>query len=268
MASLASKLPVYVGKIEANMSEVSEISEQITSLSCGRCGHEMKGAFCSSCGKAKTVKKIDGSYMLSEIASIFNVNKGFLFTIKELLLRPGPNIQKFIREDRNRLVKPILYIIVCSLTYTLLQQFLNFEDGYVNYSFDKNSSSTPMFTWISNNYGYTNILMSLLIALWIKVFFRKHPPNYFEILVVLCFVMGTGMLIFSFWGIVDSLTELKIIDKGFFVGVLYISWAIGQFFEGNTIGNSFKGFISYMLGLMSFAMSIQAVGSLIDWLFL
>ena len=37
--------------------------------------------------------------MLSELASIFNFNKGFLFTIKELLLRPGLNIQKFILEE-------------------------------------------------------------------------------------------------------------------------------------------------------------------------
>lgn len=266
MASLASKLPVHVGKIEANMSEVSEISEQNTSIICSRCGSEMKGKFCSNCGQAKTVKRIDGTYILSEIASVLNFNKGILFTLRELLLRPGPSIQKFILEDRNRLVKPILFIIVCSLVYTILQQVLNFEDGYVNYSFDTDTTSSFMFTWISNNYGYTNILISLFIALWIKVFFRKQVYNYFEILVVLCFVMGTGMLIFSFWGIVDSLINFKIIDKGFFIGVVYISWGIGQFFNGNTIGNSFKGFLSYMLGFLSFALTIQVIGSFIDWL--
>lgn len=245
------------------------MSEETGSINCSRCGNMFQGDFCSSCGKAKSLRRIDGGYILSEIASVFNFDKGLLLTIRELLLRPGMSVKKFILEDRNRLVKPLVFIIICSLVYTLLQQFFNFEDGYVNYSFEEGTTSTSqrMFDWLTKNYGYANILISLFIALWIKILFRKHPYNFFEILILLCFIIGTSMLLFSFFGVLDSLTGLPIVDKGMLVGVLYVSWGIGQFFQGNTWLNSLKGFFCYMLGLLTFVIFILILGLLIDGVF-
>lgn len=224
----------------------------------------MSGEFCSDCGNARTLRKIDGAYLLSEIASVFNFDKGILLSIRELLLRPGKNIQTFILEDRARLVKPIVFIIVCSLSYTLFQQLLGFEDGYINYSFDGDDTSSLIFEWISKNYGYANILISIFIAFWIKVLFRKDNYNFFEILILLCFLIGMSMLIFSFFGILASLTGLSLIDKGSLIGLLYIAWGIGQFFSGNKIKNSLKGLLTYILGLLTFTLSLIILGKLVD----
>ena len=238
---------------------------QETIENCKNCNSELLGDFCSTCGHPHKLKRINGQYIISEVGSILNFDKGILFTIKEMLLRPGQSIQKFILEDRNRLVKPIVYIIVCSLIYTLIQQLLRFEDGYVNYSDQQGSTTLLIFQWVSNNYGYANILMALFIALWIQIFFRKFGYNFFEILILLCFVMGTGMLLFSIAGIVDSLVSLKIIDKGFLLGILYMAWAIGQFF-GKKIWNYIKAFLAYMLGLITFTFAVLLIGNLIDLL--
>lgn len=197
---------------------------------------------------------------------MLNFDKGILFTIRELLLRPGENIRTFILADRNRLVKPVVFIIVCSLVYTLLQQTLGFEDGYVGFSFDENSTTTAIFAWISQNYGYTNILMAVFIALWIRIFFRRYGYNFFEILILLCFVIGVGMLIFAFFGILDAFIDLPIIDKGFLLGVLYISWGIARFFDQRKILNYLKGFLSYMLGIVTFTFLALMLGLLIDWM--
>ena len=242
------------------------MAEQIQATNCKRCGSKLTGEFCSDCGNPKSLRRIDGRYVVSEVASIFNFDKGILLTIRELLLRPGKNVRSFIQEDRNRLVKPLVFIILCSLIYTLFQQIFEFEDGYVNYSFDESSTSLHMFDWVTKNYGYANILIAVFIVGWIKVFFRKDDYNFFELLILLCFVIGMGMLIFSFFGMIDSLTGLPIIDKGFFLGVLYISWSIGQFFTGNKLLNSLKGIMSYMLGLFTFALALLLLGSLIDWI--
>ena len=228
------------------------MSEQKQIKKCTLCNGEFQGQFCSTCGKPQSLKRINGAYILTEIGSVLNFEKGILFTVRELLLRPGQSVRKFIQEDRSYLVKPIVYIIICSLVYTFLQQQFNFEDGYVDYPNKDNSGSTPIFEWVTQNYGYANILISIFIAFWIKIIFRKHSFNMFEILILLCFVIGTGMLIFSFFGVIDTLTHFKIIDKGFLIGVLYISWAIGQLFEGKRIVKFLKGFFSYLLGLMSF----------------
>lgn len=233
-------------------------------MECNRCNSKLYGQFCSACGASQKINRIDGSYILSEIGSVLNFDKGILYTIRELLLRPGLSIQKFIKGERKKLVKPIVFIIVCSLIYTLFQQTLKFEDGYINYSLVTDTTSRSIFDWVSKNYGYANILISIFIAFWIKILFRKHDYNFFEILILLCYIIGIGMLIFSFFGLIDSIINFKIIDKGFLIGILYISWGIGQCFQGNKLFNGLKGFLSYILGLISFTMIIIALGLIID----
>ena len=240
------------------------MTEQSKKEKCTNCDADLIGEFCSNCGRPHTVKRINGSYILSEVGSVLNFDKGILFTMRELLLRPGQNVQKFIHSDRSRLVKPVVFLIVCSLFYTISQQLFHFEDGYVNYSFEKESTANLMFQWITTHYGYANILMAVFIAAWIKMFFRKYGYNFFEIIILLCFVMGMGMLIFSIFGFVDSLVNFTIIDKGFLLGVLYMSWAIGQFFDKKKYLNYFKALLAYMLGLMTFTIIALVIGFLID----
>lgn len=104
------------------------------------------------------------------MASVLNFQKGILFTINELLLRTGNTIKKFVNEDRNGIVKPIGFILLCSLIYTLFQRWLNFEDGYFDFSGLWSDSSVSMvMKWLSNNYGITNIILVNFIALWLKI---------------------------------------------------------------------------------------------------
>jgi len=240
------------------------MSVQEKILKCDHCEKVLSGDFCSYCGRPKEVKRINGQYLLAEIGSVLNFDKGILFTIRELLIRPGSSIRKFIRQDRNRLVKPILFIIICSLTYTILQQLFRFQDGYVNYSFGDKSATALIFNWVSQNYGYSNILMATFSALWIKLFFRKYGFNFFENLILLCFLMGMGMLLFGFFGILSSLIPVNVLDKGFLIAILYISWGIGAFFDKRKAINYFKGFLSYVLGIFSFTLFALLIGFLID----
>lgn len=240
------------------------MEEQSTSENCKKCHHELNGNFCSNCGFPKQLRRIDKRYIFQEIGSVLNFDKGIFYTIKELLIRPGKTVQQFILEDRNRLVKPIVFIIICSLIYSIAQQIFHFEDGYVGHSLEERTTAASMFQWVSKNYGYSNIIMGILIAFWIKVFFKKYGYNFYEILILLCFVMGIGMLLFAIFGIADSLTDLKIIDKGFLIGILYILWAIGQFFNKKKFFNYVKAMFAYFLGMLTFSAGIILIGSLID----
>ena len=209
-----------------------------------KCGTELSDDFCSKCGNPKILKRIDGSYILSEIGSVLNFDKGIFYTIKELFVRPGENVREFIHNDRNRLVKPIIFIIVCSLIYTIAQQLLKFEDGYANADGFGDSAVSNIFEWIQKNYGYTNILMSIFITGWIKLFFKKYKYNFFEIIILLCFVMGIGMLIYTAFGILESITKMKILQIGGIIGIVYTSWAIGTFFDKSKKLNYLKGVLA------------------------
>ena len=231
---------------------------------CKNCETEVIQNYCPNCGTPVVLKRINGQYILKEISSVLNFDRGILYTIRELLLRPGKNIQTFVLEDRNRLVKPIIFIIITSLIYTLAQQFLHFEDGYVNAGGFEESATTNIFGWIQKNYGYANIIMAIFIAGWIKIFFRKYEYNFFEILILLCFVMGIGMLIYTVFGIIESTTKIQILHIGGMIAVVYTSWAIGRFFDKNKKVNYLKGFLSYLLGMITFFLAAIILGMGID----
>jgi len=240
------------------------MSEQKGIELCKKCKSVLQGEFCSQCGNPRKLDRIDGKYILQEIGRVLNFDKGILYTIKELLLRPGISVKKFILEDRNRLVKPIIFIIVCSLIYTIAQKILHFEDGYINAGGFENPTTSAIFEWIQKNYGYANILMSIFIAFWIKVLFRKYDYNFFEVLVLLFFIIGIGMLIYTLFGIIESTTKWRVLHIGGMIGFVYASWAIGQFFDQSKKLNYLKGVISYFLGFISFFFLAITLGNLID----
>ncbi|PKP27334.1 MAG: hypothetical protein CVU06_02340 [Bacteroidetes bacterium HGW-Bacteroidetes-22] len=231
---------------------------------CKKCDSEFEGNYCPNCGHPQKLERINGRYILSEIGSVLNFQKGILYTIKELLLRPGKNIRAFISEDRNRLVKPIMFILITSLIYTIFVSIFHFEDGYIRYSGDKESTTLIIFKWVQGNYGYANIIMSIFIGLWLKILFRKYPFNFFEIIILLCFVMGVGMLIYSVFGIVQSLTHINLMQFGAIISLAYTTYAVGQFFEKRKLLSYIKAFFAYILGMLTFSFIAIGTGIFID----
>ncbi len=231
---------------------------------CEHCASEVSGNYCSSCGQAKTVRAIDQHYLLDEVRSVLNLEKGFFYSVKQLTVQPGKSIQTFIHKDRSKLVKPLLFIIICSLIYTFLEQVFQFEEPYMAAGGFDVSVTTKLFEWIQSNYGYSNIIMAVFIALWLKVFFRKLNYNIYEISVLICFVMGIEMLIYALFGVAQSVVNRPILPLGAFCAIAYSSWAIGRFFNHRKIGSYIKAFLSYLLGMFSLFILAMIIGSIFD----
>ncbi|KIO78928.1 hypothetical protein TH53_00790 [Pedobacter lusitanus] len=224
-----------------------------------------QGNFCCNCGLPVQIKRVDRHYVLHEIWHILHFEKGILYTIKELISRPGQNIKEFITENRSRLVKPILFIIVTSLIYTVINNLFHLDDRYVSFNGPEKSAMTLIFNWIHHHYGYGNIIMGIFIAFWLKLFFRKYEYNFFELLILLCFVLGMGMLIFSVFAIFEGLTKVSLMKVSGIIAIAYFTMAIGQFFDKKKIANYLKAFASYILGMITFSISAILLGLLIDF---
>ncbi|WP_235324402.1 hypothetical protein [Pedobacter lusitanus] len=124
---------------------------------------------------------------------------------------------------------------------------------------------TLIFNWIHHHYGYGNIIMGIFIAFWLKLFFRKYEYNFFELLILLCFVLGMGMLIFSVFAIFEGLTKVSLMKVSGIIAIAYFTMAIGQFFDKKKIANYLKAFASYILGMITFSISAILLGLLIDF---
>lgn len=220
---------------------------------CSKCTREFTGNYCSYCGQAAKLKRIDSKYVLHEIVHVLHLEKGIFFTIKELILRPGGTVRNFISTDRSRLVKPVIFIIITSVIYSICSHLApHSEEHYTPLEKSILSDLKVVSDWIQHHYGYANIIMGIFITLWLKLFFRNYTFNFFEILVLLCFVMGIGMLLLSLSSIVEALSGLHLSLITQILSVIYCSWAIGQFFDKPRFGSYMKALAAYLTGMISY----------------
>lgn len=233
-------------------------------MKCKKCDTEVTQNYCPKCGQPAIFKRINQHYVVHELTHLLHFEKGILYTVKQLFTNPGTTIRKFITEDRSRLVKPVVFIIFTSLIFTLIVHFLHIE-SYLSYK-DTNNASTAdkIFKWGDVNSGYINIIIGIFISLWAKLFFRKYDYNMYEILILLCFVTGMSMIIFSVFAIFQALTNLEIMKIAGVVGIIYCTWAIGDFFDKKKLSSYIKSFFAYVFGLMTFSLIVVIIGTIID----
>lgn len=234
-------------------------------MNCKNCNIEVISKFCPNCGQKAQLERINGHYIKHEIQHLFHFEKGIFYTIKELLIRPGRSVREFLTENRNRLVKPIFFIIVTSLIYTFVSNYFHIEKEYVNNLSDRKLSTTgSILKWVTDHYGYANILMGVIITFFVKLFFRKYNYNFYEILILLCFVMGIGMLIFSVFALLQGLTHNNLQGIAGISGLIYSTFAIADFFDRAKPANYIKSFFAYFLGMVIFMLLAGILGAIID----
>jgi hypothetical protein len=239
--------------------------------SCENCNEPINENYCSNCGQPTVPKRIDKYYFFQEIGEIFGAKKGLLFTIKKLLISPGKSVRNFLMKDRYRFVKPITFVIVSSLIYALVNYFFQIEvnehtfvSPFLDIRVEGIDGVERVFRWMKENFGYSNLLIGLFMAFWIKIFFKKFGYNFFEVFILLCFVSGISTLILSVGTILHSITHLNLIKIANFITMLYSVWAVGQFFDKKKVSSYTKTLLAYILGGITFAALILSVGMLIN----
>jgi hypothetical protein len=238
---------------------------------CKNCNTEITGKFCPDCGQPATLKRIDKHHISHEIQHLLHFEKGVFYTVKELLARPGSSIKEFIHDNRTRHMKPVAFLILTSLLYTLIAHLFHADRIYSEEDklLMEKSSIGHIHHWVQTHYGYANIIMGIFIALCVKLFFRKYPYNLFEITILLCFVMGQGMLLVTietlFVGLLSKQVFISIMTL---ISLVYPTWAIGQFFDKTKMSSYVKAFFAYILGALLFYIAIILVGVAVDLILL
>jgi len=203
-------------------------------------------------------KRINSSYIIHEIKHLLHIESGFLYTVKQLFVKPGKLVRNFISEDRSKVTKPLIFLIFCGTIFTLIFHFFHLE--YVFFSMnnkigdlDKFSEMEAINNWTNGHIGYTSLIAGFFIALWITLFFKNHKYNVYEITILLCYAVGQGLLIISLFTLISVLFKIKAITSiGIFASYFYVFWSIGQFFGERKIINYIKATVCCILGAISF----------------
>lgn len=213
------------------------------------------------------LKRIDHRYISHEVEHLLHLDKGIFYTIKELFLRPGVTVRRFLFTDRKDLVKPILFLIITSVFFTIVNNFMHVTVDLFN--IDKITPlqnlirSKEIGIWITKNLGYSQLLMGLFVTIWIRVFFRKYQYNIYELLVLLSYVFGEALLILLSTIILAELSDSSIpVGVGLVIYFTYKIWAIGQFFGEKRFVNYIKSALSYFLGVLTYLVTLILIAFL------
>jgi hypothetical protein len=236
---------------------------------CNNCNYLSAEKYCPNCGQAAVLKRISWHYLQHEFMHLFHLEKGFIYSLIQLSTKPGESIREYLSENRNRLMKPIPFLVFTCLVYTLAGSF--FDATAVNNSIgnitidNSNSYLLKILNWFRAHYAYANIAVSFFIAFFIKIFFKKYNYNYFEIMTMLFYILGVNMLSMAFLVVFYNTLNIIVYRILFSLFVYaYSIWAIGQFFDKTRIISYIKSGVTFLFGYFLYFTAIGVIGIAID----
>lgn len=237
---------------------------------CKNCGEPAERNYCSTCGQKTSVGKITVSNILDEVATgIFQVDRGFFYTLIALFRRPGHAIQEYLDGKRKKYFRPVAYVLTLSTVYFLVSQvtgkatwlddiITGWSNGALNS--EEQTKVPTVLRWFSANFAYTTLLLLPLFSLASFLSFRKFGRNYAEHLVINTYTTGQQALIYSAFALVRTVFDHEVLEMlQFLAAISYVFWVFWQFFrEGNRIFNILRSLLTYILYLL-FSMVVLGV---------
>jgi hypothetical protein len=224
---------------------------------CKNCNQKFKGHYCNNCGQSANTKEISMIYLWHEIEhGILHIDKGILYTTKELFTRPGNSIKEFIDGKRVKHFKPLAYIFILSSLYAVLAHY--FKIGiYVNEittkipNIDKQKGLEvvqmilDIFYWFRNHYANTTIIFLPSFSLASYLAFRNSNYNYLKHLVLNAYLAGQRTVVFilflPFFAIIKNKEAISILQNvETVIWISLMTWTFFQLFKTNKLLKNIK----------------------------
>lgn len=202
----------------------------IETIACKNCGATGTGKHCSVCGQKLQVSRITVHSILHEVAHYFtHLDKGFGYTLKQLVLRPGAMQKEYVEGKRSRYQKPFSMFFLCGTISGLGYYFINI--AYHNLYNDDRSGEADFFR------HYFVLMQAVLMPLYCLItwgIFFTRKRNYAEVLVMMLYSLSLVLLVFIFINATKLLFphyENRYVEVAFLL--LYNTVTNLNFFNGN-----------------------------------
>ena len=165
---------------------------------CRNCGTKFYDNFCGNCGQKK-YHRIDRKYFMDEVQYIvLHTNKGFFYTLKNILINPGKTAREYIDGKRVKHYKPILLAFVLSGLSVFLSHYVFKFDSLMDAFAAKTDAPLFMksfFDFFMKWYSFIALLFLPIFSLATYLAFRKWGHNFYEHVMMNAFFMSLYTLI-------------------------------------------------------------------------
>ncbi|PHK37720.1 hypothetical protein VF13_36605 [Nostoc linckia z16] len=206
---------------------------------CLNCSNPVEHNFCPQCGQKASTHRYSMVHFVEHdlIHSVWHVDKGIFFTIKELFTRPGHSVREYIQGKRVNYFSFITLILLLLAISSFLTPYLKIkmselvsaESRQVMNEFERFTTSNPKLVML---------IQIPIFSLFSYIWFRRAKLNYSEHLVLESYRIIPQLLIGIAFSIVCTATAnisvLSIIYFGVItvLSFLYTVWFYYQFFSG------------------------------------
>jgi hypothetical protein len=225
---------------------------------CANCARVIDGPgqkFCPACGQPTPAHRIDWHFLGHELEhSVLHMDRGVLYTLKLLMLRPGHLIRNYLEGRRAGIVKPVLLIMMTGAAATLMAHYALDGDafggtlaagmeagaGHPSGMNAKQAEAMAHMTrvvgvvkdWMNRHLTLITLLLLPVQAAAFKLTFRRFRQiNYPEWLVITSFLMAQ---LFVVWAVFMPLQRWWSDAQGVMVVVAVVLnlFSLAQVFQG------------------------------------
>lgn len=170
-------------------------------MKCKNCENDFVGSYCNECGqKVMDRLTIKGVWNLI-IDDVFEVNKGLLYTLKQLWVNPGKTSLDFINGKTKNYYSPLKYLIFWTAIYFILNSLIDNRQGQsienliFNQSkpFSAGSFRDYMDIYQEMIFRHPDIFylgLTPFLAIVSFVIYRKRKFHFTELLILYLYILG------------------------------------------------------------------------------
>lgn len=244
------------------------VSSDSTHHKCLNCNNEVADNFCSVCGQKKSTHRysLEHFFVHDLVHGVFHVDKGFLFTIKELFTRPGHSMREFIEGKRANHFNYFSFALIILVIEYYLTRFSSIKSSDLYEDVNEISG----YQKVAKDYYKIITLAGIpLFALASYFVFKRSKLNYTEHLIINLYRMSVAGIIMAVYIVItifySNMEVLNILFRTVpLVEIIYTSWFFHQYFSVfnyNKWGLIFRSILTSIIlivinnGLMKFAVN-------------
>jgi hypothetical protein len=244
---------------------------------CLNCHEPLTGEFCSHCGQPANTHRINTHFLWHDLQHGFmHMDKGILFTTKELFTRPGHSIREFLEGKRVMHFKPISMVLILAGIYGFLSHFFqinvlenNYEINGSGRDFNRIKETIGKISeWLSQHYAVIALTQIPIFSVGTYIGFKKSGYNFIEHVVINTFLTSQRIIVhivsFPLYYLLNGTKTLKFVDRGIsLIGYFLIFWSLFQLF--NRLPKFQRIWKTVLSLFISFILSVGILVGIFKW---
>ncbi|MBQ6279114.1 MAG: DUF3667 domain-containing protein [Muribaculaceae bacterium] len=143
---------------------------------CENCGNDFSGNYCPHCSQKAGLNKISWKSVLQSTAEVWGMgNRSMLYSLWQLILRPGYLISDYINGKRQVSFPPVKMLIVMGIISIIIDNWFG-----INKTKEVAISSSlidQFFAWLKSSPGWGWLIMTCFFIIPTWCLFRYAPRN-------------------------------------------------------------------------------------------